>query len=106
MKSKGMTSRKREMQFQIKGKLSEISDLEKAIGAARPKTADKAGLCPRCDTISMVYEGRTPQGGMSGGDDVYTCNICGHCSIDDYWIGDDLKGVGYDKSAASVLKKL
>ncbi len=104
----GFKSKRDEILKQIKEKLGEVSALEETIRTARPKITKGGGLlCPRCDTISMEYEGRTPQGGLSGGDDVYTCKICGLNNLDStyIWDRDALGGVGYDKSAAVVLKR-
>ena len=53
-----------------------ISRLEKQIKDARPKTEHGARRCDDCDCISMKYMGRTPRGGLTGGDDVYECEIC------------------------------
>ena len=67
---------------QIETRKSEISDLEKKIKEARPKTPNGKTLCRRCDTISMKYLYRTPQGGLSGGNDVYQCEICNNITED------------------------
>ena len=70
---------------QISQHNSEIKKLEKQVEEARPKTANGTMDCTSCDCISMKYVGRTPQGGCSGGDDVYECEICGRSNIDRYY---------------------
>jgi len=61
---------------------TEISDLEKQIREARPRTPNGKIICKRCDTTSMKYLYRTPQGGASGGNDVYQCEICNRIAED------------------------
>jgi hypothetical protein len=53
------------------------SELEERIENERPKTENGKMVCDHCDCISMEYLGRTPRGGLSGGDDIYKCEICG-----------------------------
>ena len=54
-----------------------ISVLEKQIEENIPRTENGSLICDKCGCRSMKYLGRTPQGGLSGGDDVYQCEICG-----------------------------
>ena len=56
-----------------------ISELEEKIESARPRTknGNKVQICLNCDCYSMRYEGKTPQGGLAGGDEIYECEICG-----------------------------
>lgn len=61
---------------QISRHQSGIARLRKEIDEARPKTENGRMTCDDCDCISMKYLGRTPQGGLSGGDDIYECEIC------------------------------
>jgi len=62
---------------QISEHKASISKLEEEIEKARPTTENGSLICDHCDCKSMKYLGRTPQGGLSGGDDVYKCEICG-----------------------------
>lgn len=61
-----------------------IWKLEQKIVQLRPKTENGKRECKHCDCISMKYFGRTPQGGLAGGDDVYECEICHRYNIMDY----------------------
>jgi len=40
---------------------------------------------PEPNTHEWKYVGRTPQGGLSGGDDVYECKLCGRSSEGESW---------------------
>ena len=53
-----------------------IRKLEKKIELSRPLTEQGTRICPSCNCTSMKYLGRTPQGGLTGGDDIYECEIC------------------------------
>ena len=68
--------KKRAME-QIADHIVAISKLEEKLEQAQPKTENGSLICDKCDCKSMKYLGRTPQGGLSGGDDVYQCEICG-----------------------------
>ena len=57
---------------------NEISRLEKELAESMPATPEGRSICERCHIKSMKYMGRTPQGGCSGGDDIYECEICGY----------------------------
>ena len=67
-----------------KAELSEIIDLhtrairrvENKMRSLRPQTEKGERVCYRCDCVSMIYLGRTPQGGLTGGRDIYECEIC------------------------------
>ncbi|MBU2612671.1 MAG: hypothetical protein KKB62_03045 [Nanoarchaeota archaeon] len=61
---------------------SEIKNLHKQINGARPVTENGELICNYCDTQSMKYIGRTPQGGLAGGDDIYKCEICERDNFD------------------------
>lgn len=76
--------KKVELYKQITEHKKNISELEKQIENARPKTENGSTICPYCDCISRRYVGRTPQGGLSGGDDIYECEICGRSNMFDY----------------------
>lgn len=69
--------KREELQRIISDHEAEISKLEKEIRDTQPRVPGARMECPRCDAISMAYVGRTPQGGLSGGDDVYECQLCG-----------------------------
>jgi predicted GTPase len=53
-----------------------INKLDSQIINERPKTENGKKICEKCDCISLAYAGRTPQGGLSGGEDIYECEIC------------------------------
>lgn len=40
---------------------------------------------PEPNTHEWKYAGRTPQGGLSGGDDVHECTLCGRSSLSERW---------------------
>jgi len=40
---------------------------------------------PIPNTHEWKYDGRTPQGGLSGGDDVHKCKLCGKTNIYEKW---------------------
>ena len=61
------------------------SKLEKQLRDSVPVTPHGRLICKTCNVRSMAYIGRTPQGGMSGGEEIYECEICGHD-----WVGDTL----------------
>jgi hypothetical protein len=69
--------KKAELLLQIHEHQSSITGLEKQVEAIRPRTQNGEMTCDICDCVSMRYVGRTPQGGLSGGDSVYECEICG-----------------------------
>ena len=69
---------------QISQHKSAIAGLNKQIDDARPRTEHGDMTCERCDCVSMKYLGRTPQGGCSGGDDIYECEICGKDNLSRY----------------------
>ncbi len=75
--------KKRNLLKQISEHQSAINQLNKQINEARPRTENGKVTCESCDCISMGYMGRTPQGGSSGGDDIYECEICGKNT--QYW---------------------
>jgi len=70
---------------QTKGLLTTLSLLDKQIKGniesilenLRPIIPDAERICVSCDMKSVFYEGRTPQGGASGGDEIYKCALCG-----------------------------
>jgi len=74
--------KKAEWLEQISQHQSAIARFEKLIEDARPRTKNGRRTCERCDCVSMRYMGRTLQGGLTGGDDVYECEICGTENID------------------------
>lgn len=55
----------------------EILVLKKRIRDTRPRTEHGKYICNYCDCISSMYMGETPSGGLSGGDPIYECEICG-----------------------------
>ena len=61
---------------QISEPKAAASELEGRIRNERPKTENGSMICDHCDCISMEYLGRTPRGGLTGGDDIYKCEIC------------------------------
>jgi hypothetical protein len=65
----------------------QIRNLEKKIRDSVPKTPNGRMVCESCYVKSMAYLGRTPQGGSSGGDDIYECEICGSDRIGRVMIG-------------------
>ena len=67
---------KKDLLTKIGAHQTEIKGLEKQLAGARPSTPNGRAICEYCDTRRMAYLGRTPQGGLSGGDDVYRCEIC------------------------------
>lgn len=42
---------------------------------------------PEPNTHEWKYVGRTPQGGLAGGDDIYECKLCGKTSLGEEWNG-------------------
>ena len=60
-----------------------ISNLEKEKNDSIPKTPKGRLVCKRCYVRSIVYLGRTPQGGSGGGDEIYECEICGNDEVRD-----------------------
>jgi DNA-directed RNA polymerase subunit M/transcription elongation factor TFIIS len=69
---------------QISEHSSTITKLNQQIEEERPKTENGSMICGRCDCVSMKYLGRTPRGGLSGGDDFYECEICGKSNFSQY----------------------
>lgn len=67
---------------EIKQHQTKIEDLEDKIKKIRPMTKNGRKICSECDVISLKYVGRTPQGGMSGGENIYECEICGKINLD------------------------
>ncbi len=59
------------------------SKLEKQLKDDMPRTPNGRLVCGSCHVQSMKYMGRTPRGGLSGGQEIYECEICGKD-----WIGD------------------
>jgi len=62
-----------------------IKGLKKQIDDARPITEHGDRICERCDCVSMKYLERTPQGGLSGRDGTYKCEICGRDNLKRYY---------------------
>jgi len=56
--------------------------LEKELGEAISRTPNGILICKICYVQSMKYI-RTPQGGLSGGEEIYECEICGYEEIRD-----------------------
>jgi hypothetical protein len=52
--------------------------LERQLRDAMSRTPNGRLVCKTCHVRSMKYVGRTPKGGMSGGEEIYECEICGH----------------------------
>jgi len=40
---------------------------------------------PKPNAHEWKYVGRTPQGGLAGGDDVHECKLCGKSNFDESW---------------------
>jgi len=92
---------------QIKGKLGEVSDLEKVIAKARPSILGGVDLCPRCDIISLEPRGKKDHPGYSDHRAaIYVCKICGYNNLKptfkDY-TDNRISGVGYNKRAREVV---
>jgi hypothetical protein len=56
---------------------------EKELREAIPITPNGSLICKICYVQSMKYIGRTPQGGLSGREEIYECEICGHEKVGD-----------------------
>lgn len=67
---------------EIQDHKKEISKLEKDIEESRPITKDGTMICERCDCVSMKYMEGAPKGGLSGGADIYICEICERSNLD------------------------
>ena len=64
------------LQQQIEGHKKAIGTLEKKILDERPTVENTEYVHSGCGIKTAIYYGRTPQGGMAGGDDLGYCLFC------------------------------
>jgi len=85
LKKKGEEYRR--LRYDIKEQISKLeiqkSKLEEELMDSMPKTPNGRMFCKSCYVLSMPYIGKIPREGLSGGEEIYKCEICGHEEIRD-----------------------